>query len=225
MDNDSLDTVWVLVCTGFAFAMQAGFLCLESGLTRSKNAINVALKKHDRLLSFSTIVLELWFCTDVRYIENRFVGTTHFLLPLGGQGSDLASMFLFQAMFCATAVTIVSGAVAGRLRFAGYIIATLIVSGIIYPVFGHWAGGGAYERSSGWLATRGFVDFAGSTVVHSVGGWAALAAVLVIGPRIGRFKKDQTPKKVPGSNVPMAMLGTMLLWMGWIGFNGGSTLE
>jgi Amt family ammonium transporter len=224
-DFSMVDGIWILVCTGLVFAMQAGFLCLESGLTRSKDAINVALKN---MTDFSVSLLLFWafgFALMFGASEAGWFGTSHFFVPMAGQSSGLTTTFLFQAMFCATAATIVSGAVAGRMRFAAYIIITLIVSGLVYPVFGHWAWGGAIEGPAGWLAARGFVDFAGSTVVHGVGAWAGLAAILVIGPRIGRFPKDQAPKPVPGSNMPMAMLGTLLLWMGWIGFNGGSTLE
>ncbi|MEE8302199.1 MAG: ATP-binding protein, partial [Candidatus Tectomicrobia bacterium] len=132
---------------------------------------------------------------------------------------------LFQAMFCATAATIVSGAVAERLRFCGYILVTALISGFIYPIAGHWAWNGVEVASSGgWLATRGFVDFAGSTVVHSVGGWVALAVLLLIGARHGRFPPNAPAQKVTGSNLPVAMLGVLLLWLGWFGFNGGSTL-
>ena len=224
MELSTLDLLWVLVCAALVFLMQGGFRCLESGLTRSKNAINVALKN---MKDFSVSVLLFWvfgFALMFGTSQAGWIGSSHFLVPMDEQNSALTTMFLFQAMFCATAATIVSGAVSGRMRFSAYIIATVIVSGLIYPVFGHWAWGGAYEGPAGWLAARGFVDFAGSSVVHGVGGWAALAAILVIGPRIGRFKPGQTPKDIPGSNLPLAMLGTMLLWMGWIGFNGGSTL-
>jgi len=224
METSMLNSLWVLVCVGLVFAMQGGFLCLESGLTRSKDAINVAMKN---MTDFSISMLLFWafgFALMFGASRSGWFGTTHFFLPVDGNSSILMTTFLFQAMFCATAATIVSGAVAGRMRFGAYIITTIIVSGMVYPLFGHWAWGGANGGSPGWLAASGFVDFAGSTVVHSVGGWAALAAILVIGPRIGRFDQDQPAKEIPGSNLPLAMLGAMLLWMGWIGFNGGSTL-
>ncbi len=127
-------------------------------------------------------------------------------------------------MFCGTATTIVSGAVAERVRFPSYLIVACLLSGLIYPIYGHWAWNGAEAGSfAGWLGKLGFVDFAGSTVVHSVGGWVSLAVLLVVGPRSGRFPKNGPPQKIHGSNIPLSVLGAMLLWFGWFGFNGGST--
>jgi len=224
MESSILDSTWVTICVALVFTMQAGFLCLESGMSRSKDAINVALKN---MTDFSISILLFWACGFALMFgvsETGWIGTTDFFVSVDQQDSMQMTTFLFQAMFCATAATIVSGAVAGRMRFASYIIATLIISGLVYPVFGHWAWGGANGGPAGWLAAWGFVDFAGSTVVHSIGGWAALAAVLVIGPRLGRYPEGQPAQEIPGSNLPLSMLGAMLLWMGWIGFNGGSTL-
>lgn len=137
----------------------------------------------------------------------------------------LAAFFLFQAMFCGTATTIVSGAVAERIKFGTYLAVACLTSGLIYPVFGHWAWNLKITgEAGGWLGQLGFVDLAGSTVVHSIGGWISLAVLLVIGPRVGRFLPDGTPQKIQGSNLPLSVLGTMLLWLGWLGFNGGSTL-
>jgi len=230
MNNSVADMLWILVCAGLVFGMQAGFLCLESGLTRSKNAINVAIKN---LTDFSVSMLLFWaygFAIMFGISQSGWFGTSNFFVPMDQQHSALATIFLFQAMFCATAATIVSGAVAGRIRFGAYIVITFIVSGLIYPLFGHWAwagtlgGGGAMEGTTGWLSQLGFVDFAGSTVVHSIGGWAGLAAAMVIGPRIGRFDCNGKPKTIAASNMPLAMLGALMMWMGWIGFNGGSTL-
>ena len=224
MDFTLIDTMWVLLCAGLVFLMQAGFLCLETGLTRSKNAINVAIKN---MTDFSVSLLLFWafgFALMFGATYSGWIGTEHFFVGLSQDNSQLATFFLFQAMFCATAATIVSGAVAERMRFAAYVATTIIVSAFIYPVFGHWAWGGAIDGQSGWLANLGFVDFAGSTVVHGIGGWAALAAVLIIGPRTGRFCQQANSAKSLGSNLPLAMLGTLLLWFGWIGFNGGSTL-
>ncbi len=221
--REPLDTTWLLICTLLVFVMQAGFLCLESGLTRSKNSINVALKN---LTDFGLSFVLYWafgFALMFGASEVGWLGTTRFAPELGG-GED-GSFFLFQAMFCGTAVTIVSGAVAERMGFRGYLLVATILSGITYPVFGHWAWQGIDAREpTGWLATRGFVDFAGSTVVHSVGGWVALAVVLVIGARTGRFLADGTTRRIPGSSLPTALLGTLLLWLGWFGFNGGSAL-
>jgi Amt family ammonium transporter len=143
-------------------------------------------------------------------------------MPALDEGSD-AVFFIFQIMFAATAATIVSGAVAERMRFAPYVIGSMVVTGLIYPVFGAWAWGSYYE-GAGWLKDMGFVDFAGSTVVHSIGGWCALAALLVLGPRLGRFGGDGRARTIPGHNLPMVALGGFILWMGWFGFNGASTL-
>ncbi|HET9221446.1 MAG TPA: ammonium transporter, partial [Roseiflexaceae bacterium] len=205
--------------------MQAGFLCVESGLTRSKNHINVAMKN---LTDFGISTLLFWTCGYALMFglsRNGWVGTTGFTPDLSQTGVGLAVFFLFQTMFCSTAVTILSGAVAERMRFSSYMIVATLISGLVYPLFGHWAWNGAATGTrSGWLNAAGFVDFAGSTVVHSVGGWVSLASLLVIGSRAGRFPKDGPPRKITGSNLPLAMLGTMLLWFGWFGFNGGSTL-
>ncbi len=205
--------------------MQAGFLCLESGLTRNKNATNVAIKN---VADFGVAVALFWafgFALMFGISAGGWVGSSHFLTNVGhGAEAWLAAFFLFQVMFCATAATIVSGAVAERMRFVSYLIVTALVAGLIYPVFGHWAWGGVFHGEPGWLAALGFVDFAGSTVVHGVGGWVALAAVLIIGPRAGRFTDDRkTGYAINAGNRPMAMLGGLLLFLGWFGFNGGST--
>ncbi len=221
----NVDMLWVLICASLVFLMQAGFLCLESGLTRSKNAINVASKN---VADFGLAVGLFWlFGFGLMFGHSLWgwIGLSHFAVPVGpGSEAWLSTFFLFQAMFCATAATIVSGAVAERMRFVAYLITAALVSVLIYPVFGHWAWGGAYNGSLGWLEQRGFVDFAGSTVVHSVGGWVALAAVLLLGARRGRFAASQSPHVFPAGNLPVAMLGGLLLFLGWFGFNGGSVL-
>jgi ammonium transporter, Amt family len=225
MEKSLLDAAWVLLCGGLVFLMQAGFMCLESGLTRAKNSINVAVKN---LADVGIAVVVFWvmgFALMFGKSEGGWIGTTGFSPELRETGLWFAAFFVFQAMFCGTSITIVSGAVAERMRFASYLIVALLMSVLIYPVFGHWAWNGAAEGvNKGWLAVQGFVDFAGSTVVHSLAGWVALAAVLCIGPRAGRFPSDGPPRKIPGHNLPVAMLGTVLLWFGWFGFNGGSTL-
>lgn len=224
MDKTPIDILWVLIAAALVFMMQGGFLCLESGLTRSKNSINVAIKN---LTDFGVAVILYWifgFALMFGVTKSGFVGTTHFFAEVGLGGAWLSTFFLFQVMFCATAATIVSGAVAERIRFQSYIIVTIVISGFIYPLFGHWAWGGAYEGAMGWLSRLGFIDFAGSTVVHGVGGWVALALLMIIGPRMGRFPKGQPPRKIQGNNLPLAMLGVILLFFGWFGFNGGSTL-
>lgn len=222
-EHPILDILWLTLSGVLVLLMQAGFLCLESGVTRSKNAINVAMKNAAdfvvAVFLFWLVGFGLMFGTGFQ----GFIGTDSFLLPVGQGSGWQASFFLFQAMFCATAVTIVSGAVAERTRFGGYIAISVLISTLIYPVTGHWAWAGAYGNAHGWLAEKGFVDFAGSTVVHSVGGWAALAALLVIGPRRGRFV-DGRVQPIVGSNAPLALLGVLFFVIGWIGFNGGSAL-
>ena len=224
MEKSTADIFWVLMTGGLVFTMQGGFLCLESGLTRTKNSINVALKN---LSDFAVAALLFWlfgFAMMFGSTWNGWIGTTLFAPDFGARVVWLTTFFFFQVMFCATAATIVSGSVAERMRFSSYMIETAVISGLIYPLFGHWAWGGEYAGAKGWLAARGFVDFAGSSVVHSVGGWVSLAALLVIGPRTGRFPKDGAPQKIYASSLPFSMLGVVLLFFGWFGFNGGSTL-
>jgi Amt family ammonium transporter len=203
--------------------MQAGFLCFESGSTRGKNNINVAAKNIiDFVLSVSVFWL-IGFGLMFGVSSRGIVGTDQFLFGADANAEAL-SFFLFQMMFCGTAATLASGATAERLKFVAYVYITIILSLFIYPVAGHWIWSGVYvEGNQGWLESLGFVDFAGSTVVHSVGGWVALAAIIVIGARTGRFSTDiRFPS---GSNLPLASLGVFLIWLGWFGFNGGSTLE
>lgn len=224
MDKTLVDIFWVLICAVLVFLMQAGFTCLESGLTRSKNSINVAIKN---ITDFGISTILFWafgFALMFGTSYSAWIGSTGFLLPLD-EGEWPTTFFLFELMFCATAVTIVSGATAERMRFRSYIIISIILSGMIYPVFGHWVWNGLQNGISyGWLGMLGFVDFAGATVVHSVGGWVALAALLIIGPREGRFNPVGGHMKIHGCNLPLSVLGVLLLWIGWVGFNGGSTL-
>jgi len=219
-----VDILWVLVCAGLVFLMQPGFMCLESGLTRSKNSINVAVKN---FADFGISVSLFWafgYALMFGLSKAGWIGTSGFFLAIEST-PHRAAFFLFQAMFCGTATTIVSGAVAERMKFSAYLLVACITSALIYPFFGHWAWNLHAEGvAGGWLGQLGFTDLAGSTVVHSIGGWISLAALLVIGPRVGRFRPDGTPQKIQGSNLPLSVLGTMLLWLGWLGFNGGSTL-
>ncbi len=223
----SVDTIWVLVCTILVLLMQAGFACLESGFVRAKNSINVAIKN---VLDFCVAGMGFWLVGFGLMFGASYMGLLGgsgfaFEASAGGMGNTAWIMvfFFFQLAFCSTSTTIVSGAVAERMSFRGYVITAAILSMAIYPVFGHWAWGGILEgQPAGWLEQRGFVDFAGSTVVHSVGGWIALAAILVLGPRIGRF--GHGGKRIEPHDMPMATLGMFLLWIGWFGFNGGSTL-
>jgi len=216
---ESLDVTWVLVTSALVFMMQAGFCLLETGLVRAKNSINVATKN---LIDFCIATLLFWLSGFALMFGNSWygwVGTSEFLVP-SLTGEHFAAFFVFQLVFCGTATTIVSGAVAERVRFSSYMWLSAIVSGLIYPIYGHWAWGGI--TGDGWLKAMGFIDFAGSSVVHSIGGWFSLAAVLVVGPRLGRY--DQAHKPIRPHNLPMATLGAFLLWFGWFGFNGGSAL-
>ena len=223
-EQTTVDLLWIMLSVGLVFLMQAGFLCLETGLTRSKNNINVAVKN---LADFGVSTLLFWFFGfGLMYGASvgGWIGTSYLMLDFG-RSSQLGVFFLFQVMFCGTAVTILSGAVAERLRFLGYIVIAALVSSVTYPLFGHWAWNGSnIGTNGGWLAQLGFVDWAGATVVHSVSGWTSLATLLVLGPRIGRFPKNGKPRLIPGSNIPLASLGVILLYVGWLGFNGGNTL-
>lgn len=224
-----VDFLWVAMASALVFIMQCGFSMVESGLTRSKNTINVAIKN---LTDLGVSLILFWFIGFAFMFGNSksgWIGSTHFFTEFTGPGlGNLAIFFLFQAMFCSTSATIVSGAVAERMKYSSYILSTVFMSALIYPIFGHWAWGGAggdiIATGKGWLSSIGFVDFAGSTVVHSVGGYVALAALLVIGPRIGKYGKDGKPRAIQGNDIPMSVAGVIILWFGWIGFNGGSTL-
>ena len=230
-----VDTLWVINCAILVFIMQAGFMCMETGLSRHKNSINVALKN---AADFGVAVVIFWifgFGLMFGTSYNGFIGTDLFFFKT--EKSEYMTYFVFQAMFVATAATIVSGAVAERMKFNGYLIITILATGIIYPIVGHWAWSSSYlnnidavrqllaatgeVKTTGWLTDIGFVDFAGSTIVHSVGGWIAFSAVLILGPRIGKYS-ESNKGKFTGSSFPLAVLGTLILWFGWFGFNGGS---
>lgn len=218
----NLDIVWMIIAGVLVFLMQAGFGLLESGMSRTKNAVNVIMKNYIDVcvgsLIFFALGYGLMFGTNV----TGWIGTDHFLFELTAD-SELGFIF-FQTMFAATAVTIASGAMAERTRFPGYILGAVFITAIIYPIFGSWVWGGFYG-GSGWLAEEGFIDFAGSTVVHSIGGWCALAGILVLGPRMGRFTTEDKTSSIPPHNMMYVALGGFLLWFGWFGFNAGSTLS
>ena len=233
--TSNIDTLWVIDCAILVFIMQAGFMCMETGLSRHKNSINVALKN---AADFGVSVVIFWiFGFGIMFGTsfNGFFGTDLFFFKT--DKAEYMTYFVFQAMFVATAATIISGAVAERMKFNGYLIMTILATGIIYPIVGHWAWSSSYlskydtvdqllaitgtVKTTGWLSDLGFVDFAGSTIVHSVGGWIALAAVIILGPRIGKYS-DANKGKFTGSSFPLAVLGTLILWFGWFGFNGGS---
>ena len=219
----NLDTFWLLICAILVFLMQAGFMCLETGLSRNKNSINVALKN---VSDFGISVVVFWafgFALMYGTSVSGLFGTKFFFFTTKVAGYQ--TYFVFQAMFVATAATIISGAVAERLKFFSYIIITLLVSGLFYPIVGHWSWAFNFEHPDqkfGWLGQLGYLDFAGASVVHSVGGWIALSVLLVVGNRTGRFREDDKKKSFQGSNTPMAALGALILWFGWFGFNGGA---
>ncbi len=229
----SLNIAWVSLAAALVLFMQAGFCLLECGLSRSKNSINVAIKNLIDLCVCGILFWAVGFGLMFGKSAGAIMGSDGFALA-GYQDTQSLCFFLFQLVFCGTATTIISGAVAERMSFRGYIAVAAIVSGLFYPIFGHWAWGGALGGEPGWLAKLGFVDFAGSTVVHSVGGWISLAAVLVIGPRMGRFPRTDTDRQImtrpsrrasmAGHDLSLATVGVFVLWFGWFGFNGGSTL-
>jgi len=218
------DYLWTLIAAALVFFMQAGFAMVESGFTRAKNAVNILMKN---LMDFSMGSIAFWavgFGLMFGATGTGWFGTSGFFLSDFSPGGDpwVLAFWMFQAVFCATAATIVSGAMAERTKFVGYLVYSALLSAIIYPVFGSWAWGSLFN-GNGWLENLGFIDFAGSTVVHSVGGWVALAGAIVLGPRIGKFTKDGRIKPIPGHNLPLAALGVFILWLGWFGFNPGST--
>ena len=216
--------VWTLVAAFLVFFMQAGFAMVETGLTRAKNAVNIMMKNMFDFAVGSLVFFMFGFGIMFGTNPTGWFGTDgFFLLDIVKSGDPWEYAFwMFQVVFAATAATIVSGAMAERTKFVAYLIYSAVISTIIYPVFGSWAWGSLYH-GGGWLESLGFIDFAGSTVVHSVGGWASLAGAIVLGPRIGKYSKDGKPQAIPGHNLVLAALGTFILWFGWFGFNPGST--
>ncbi|HKJ68513.1 MAG TPA: ammonium transporter, partial [bacterium] len=217
------DYVWTMVAAFLVFFMQAGFAMVEAGFTRAKNTVNIIMKN---LMDMSVGAIMYWaigFALMFGVSTAGLVGRTGFFLSdyAGSGDSWILAFWMFQVVFAATAATIVSGAMAERTKFIGYLVYSAGISGIIYPIFGSWAWGGLLN-GSGWLESLGFIDFAGSTVVHSVGGWAALAGAIVIGPRLGKYVKGRV-RPIPGHNIGLGALGVFILWFGWYGFNAGST--
>ena len=218
----NINIVWTCIAAFLVFFMQAGFAMVEAGFTRAKNAVNILMKN---LMDFSvgTIAFFLIGFGLMFGKTNGLFGTTLFGLSGVEPGTDWNWTFLiFQTVFAATAATIVSGAMAERTKFVGYLAYSFFITLFIYPIFGSWAWGGLLD-GGGWLEKLGFLDFAGSTVVHSIGGWLALAGAIVLGPRIGKYGPDKKPKAILGHNIPLASLGVFILWFGWFGFNPGST--
>lgn len=219
----NLDIIFVMICAAFVMLMHPGFALLEAGLGRAKNAAHIIMKNLMTLVlgivTYYAVGFALMYGTQV----GGFIGTDGFFLkglasyePV--TGGSLSADFLFQAVFAATAATIISGACAERMKFGPYMATVMFVTGIIYPIVGAWKWGG------GWLADLGFLDFAGSTVVHLTGGVAALAGAAILGPRLGKYGPDGKPRAILGHSIPLAMLGALLLFFGWFGFNGGSVL-
>ncbi|GHU65242.1 ammonium transporter [Clostridia bacterium] len=221
MDSTYLiNTLWVLVAAILVFFMQAGFALLEAGLTRPKNTINILAKNvldfGFAIAAYAAVGFGLMYGTS-----NGFSGTDLFFFPFDGyqvDGLDPKIFYFFQLVFAGATATIVSGAMAERTKFKAYLFYSVIISLVIYPIVGHWIWGG------GWLSSIGFMDFAGSTAVHSTGAWAALAGAIVVGPRLGKYTKDGKARAIPAGNIFFAALGMFILWLGWYGFNPGSEL-
>jgi Amt family ammonium transporter len=217
----AVDSIWVLVATALVFIMHAGFAMVETGFTRAKNAGNIIMKNFMTFCWGSISYIFIGFVLMFGLTRGGFIGSG----SLGGDWSHLGLnipdfvFLMFQTAFAATAATIVSGAVAERIKFSSYLIYSIVLTAFIYPVVGHWVWGG------GWLGELGFIDFAGSTVVHTVGGCAALVGAFFVGPRLGKYNEDGSPNAIPGHNVTLGALGVFILWFGWFGFNGGSTLS
>ena len=225
----SLDTVWMLLAAMLVFFMQPGFALVEAGFTRTKNTANILMKN---LLDFMLGALLFWAVGfGIMFGAGGFLGMPH-LFDISFHESELPveGFLVFQTVFCATAATIVSGAMAERTKFSMYLAYTILISVLIYPVSGHWTWGGGWlmngEDGSFMMNTFGttFHDFAGSTIVHSVGGWVALVGAAIIGPRIGKYGKDKKSRAIPGHSLTLACLGVFILWFGWFGFNPGSQL-
>ena len=209
--KDDMGMLWMLLSGILVFFMQAGFTLVESGMTRSKNAVNIAMKN---LLDIAVGSLTYWFVGYSLMYGDTSNGWFFWSGIMQGEGADL----FFQTMFAATAATIVSGAIAGRTKYSTYVIFSIVMTAIIYPIAGGWQ-----WQGSGWLTELGFIDFAGSSIVHAVGGFAALVAAYMVGPRIGKYI-DGKVMPIPGHNQILATLGVFILWLGWFGFNGGSQL-
>lgn len=231
-----VDTVWTLMTAALVFFMNTGFAMLEAGFNRAKNCVNILSKN---FIVFAISTLAFWFLgwglmfgdgNGVMGLKGLFMLSGADNSPATGDayqgvysainwaGIPLEAKFFFQLVFAGTAATIVSGAVAERIKYFSFIVYSFLLVAIIYPISGHWIWGG------GFLASAGMLDFAGSTVVHSVGGWCALAGAIVLGPRFGKYRSDGTPNAIPGHSLPLATLGTFILWLGWFGFNPGSTM-
>ena len=220
ISSRGLDTVWVLIAAFLVFFMQAGFGMVEAGFIRAKNACNI-LTKNFLDYCVASVVFFLVGYALMFGSGNGLIGWTGFGMANAPNPSGVSpfAFWLFQAAFCGAAATIVAGGMAERMKFPAYLMYTAFISGLVYPIIGHWIWSGG-----GWLASMGFGDFAGSTVVHATGGCVAFIGTILLGPRIGKFSADGKPNAIPGHSIPIAALGVFLLWFGWFGFNPGSTL-
>ena len=223
LTQSNANIMWTLIAAILVMFMQAGFAMVETGLTRAKNSGNILMKNMFDFAAGGPVFFLVGFALMMGTDQGGFFGWSNFGLsdysPLNDEGMWGFTYWFFQCVFAATATTIVSGAIAERTKFIGYLFISVVITGFIYPISGHWIWGG------GWLAklSTPMIDFAGSTVVHSVGGWVALAGAIVLGPRIGKYTPDGTSRAIPGHNIPMVALGVFILWFGWFGFNPGST--
>ncbi|MCH1471697.1 MAG: ammonium transporter, partial [Flavobacteriaceae bacterium] len=230
MELLTTNNVWMMICTGLVFFMHLGFTFLESGMTRQKNTVNILFK------NFFVITMGL-LVYAIGGFNLMYPGDFNGYFGFAGWGLDSVAAadlaynegytywtdFLFQGMFAATAATIVSGAVAERIKLGAFMLYALLLVAFVYPIVGSWQWGGGFFST--FTEEVGFYDFAGSTLVHSVGGWAALVAIVFLGARVGRFDKDGKPNAIPGHNLPISAAGVLILWLGWFGFNGGSVLS
>ena len=223
-----IDTLWVFLAAILVFFMNLGFASVEAGFARSKNTVNI-LSKNFIVFAVSSLGFLLLGWGLMFGGDNPFIGTENLFIlgspDISAYDNTLTSSvpfwgkFFFQLVFCGTAATIVSGAVAERVKYVSFIVFSFVLTLVIYPIVGHWVWGG------GWLADLGFMDFAGDSVVHSVGGWAALAGAMLLGPRIGKYDRSGKPKAIPGHSMSLAVIGLFVLWLGWFGFNPGSTMS
>ncbi|NBC59077.1 MAG: ammonium transporter [Bacteroidetes bacterium] len=230
------NNVWMMICTALVFFMHLGFSLLEAGLTRQKNTINILFKNLFIICGGLVVYYVVGFGLMYPGDFNGFIGFAGFgiespengnLFSYADGGYTYWTDFLFQGMFAATAATIVSGAVAERIKIHAFMLFSIIYIAVVYPIVGSWQWGGGFLSSLGEVFGKegGFYDFAGSTLVHSVGGWSALIVIIVLGARLGKFDQNKNSKAIPGHNIPLATMGVLILWLGWFGFNGGSVLS
>ncbi len=228
MPHTQMDMVWLLVCGFLVLMMQAGFLCLEVGVVRQKNTINVAMKNMVNFLVATIAFFSVGFAVMFGTSFNGWFGTDGWLLGkyfFVDQEGWIYTVLFFQVAFCGVVIAIISGGVGERMRFGGCLSVSLITATLVYPVFGHWVWGGNAGPTEGWLAAMGYKDFAGSSVIHMVGGATTLACLIILGPRMGKYNSDGTVNKIWGSNLPLSVLGIFLLWIGWLGMTGGASLS